>query len=275
MSRILQQWRAGRGLPDALVIDGHTHVGEWPHGANFDTVEEMAAGAVAVMDANGVDAACVLAGGYMWNGTDYTTGNDILLDLWRRLPERVIPFAHFNPNDRLADILAELKRVHGAGVRGIKLLNAYQDYPGDAPKLMELYRFADERRMLILNHHWSEKEIRRIAAEFPGTDFIFGHYGHWQDPVLREFPNVYANIWTLGSLGFLERGVRSVGAGKFVLGSDAFMNAISVGIGPVVYADIPDADKRQILGLTQGRLLDKVGALPASVKRKYDSLRSA
>lgn len=269
MSEILSRWRAGEGLPDVLVIDGHTHVGEWPHAANFENAEAMAAGSLAVMDANGVDAACVMGGGYMWNGADYRIGNDLLIQLWRRLPERIIPFAHFNPNDRADAILAELERVYAAGVRCIKLLNAYQGYPGDAPTLMELYRFADAHNMLILDHSWTEQEITRIAAEFPDTDFIFGHYGHWQDPILKQYPNVYANIWTLSSLGFLERGVGEVGPEKFLYGSDAFMNPISVGIGLVVYADIPDEAKRLILGQTQAKLLVRVGALPPGLKEKH------
>jgi predicted TIM-barrel fold metal-dependent hydrolase len=268
MSEILDNWRAGKGLPGVLVIDGHTHVGEWPHGANFDSVDDMAAGAAAVMDANGVDAACVMSGGYMSNGTDYRLGNDILVELTRRLPQRIIPFAHVNPNDHLDAILAELERVHAAGMRCIKLLNAYQGYPGDGPNLMALYRFAADHNMLILNHSWTNEEIVRIAREFPTVDFIFGHYGHRQDPVLTEFPNVYANIWTLASLGFLERGIRSVGPEKFLYGSDAFMNPISVGIGLVACADVPDEHKRLILGLTQARLLEKVGALPDELKRK-------
>jgi len=37
----------------------------------------------------------------------------------------------------------------------------------------------------------------------------------------------------------------------------------------VVYADVPDDHKRLILGLTQARLLEKVGALPAALKDKY------
>jgi len=271
MSEILRRWRAGEGLPGLRVIDGHTHVGEWPHGANFDTVDEIVDGVVAVMDANGVDAACVMAGGYMFNGSDYHIGNDILLELWRRLPDRVIPFAHFNANDETDAILAELERVYAAGVRGIKLLNAYQDYPGDGPHLMALYRFADEHNMLILDHSWTDEEIRRIASEFPSTDFIFGHYGQWKHEILREFDNVYCNIWNLGPLGFLERAFRELGPEKFLYGSDAFMNPISVGIGLVVYADIPDAHKRMILGENQARLLEKVGALPAALKATQGS----
>jgi len=268
MSEILERWRSGQGLGDVLVIDGHTHVGEWPHGANFEGIDDMIAGATAVMDANGVDAACVMSGGYMWNGADHRLGNDVLIELARRLGDRLIGFAHVNPNDALDAVLSELERVYAAGMRCIKLLNAYQDYPGDGPNLMALYRFADEHNMLILNHAWTLNELAAIAAQFPRTDFIFGHYGSGQDRLLRERPNVYANIWGLGSVGWLERGIRAVGPEKFLFGSDAFMNPISVGIGPVVYADIPDEHKRMILGLTQARLLDKVGALPASLKPK-------
>jgi len=271
MSGILQRWRAGEGLPDVFVLDGHTHVGAWQFGANFDSVEEAASGAVAVMDANGVDAACVLSGGYMFGGSDYTLGNDYLMELVKMLPNRLIGFAHFNPNDTLDNLMAELQRVERAGLRCIKLLSRYQQhYPGDWPNLMELYRFADEHGMLVLNHHWTNDEIARIASEFPGTDFICGHYANRLDPVLKEFSNVYTSIWNLGPLGFLERGFREVGPGKFLFGSDAFMNPISVGIGLVVYADIPDEWKRLILGINQARLLDKAGAMPEALKERLD-----
>jgi len=270
MSDILEEWRAGGGLPDVLVIDGHTHFGAWPRGANFVTVEEALKQCLAAMDSNGVDAACVLSGGYMASGSDYTLGNDVLIEFVGGAPDRLIGFAHINPNDHLENILAELKRVEEAGLRCIKLINAYQQrYPGDGPNLMAVYRFAAEHNMLILNHNWTNEEIASIARQFPSVDFIMGHYGNSRDPVLKEFSNVYANIWNLGNLGFLERGIQNVGPEKFLFGSDAFMNPMSVGIGLVVYADIPDDHKRLILGLSQARLLEKADALPPGLKDKY------
>jgi predicted TIM-barrel fold metal-dependent hydrolase len=270
MSRILDAWRAGEGLPDTLVIDGHTHIMAWPHGANFAALDEAVAEATIVMDANGVDAACVLSGGYMAPGADYTLGNDALIEIARRAGDRFIGFAHVNPNDGVEGVMAELERVERAGLRCIKLLNSYQQgYPGDGPSLMALYRFAAERDMLVLNHSWTNDEIARIAGEFLSVDFICGHYGPARDAVLRDFPNVYTSIWNLAAMGFLERGVGAVGPEKFLFGSDAFMNPISVGIGLVVYADISDDAKRMILGLTQARLLDRVGALPRSIKDRH------
>jgi len=270
MSDILQHWRAGEGLPDVLVIDGHVHAKEGSGGSNFASVEEVGREGAAYMDANGVDAACVVSVGYVTPGSDYRNGNDDLIALQRLLPDRLTCFVHINPNDSQEVILAELDRCERAGLRCIKLLNTYQqNYPAEGPNLMELYRFARERRMLVFNHSWPPAELARIATQFPEIDFVFGHYNPSQDAVLRERANVYANIWTLNSMGFLERGVRNVGPGKFLYGSDAFLNPMSVGIGLVVYADVPDEQKRMILGLTQAKLLDRIGALPRDLKKRF------
>ena len=273
MSEILDNWTAGRGLPGVLVIDGHTHIGDWPQGTTYHSVEEAVEESAALMDANGVDAACAMSGGYMMYGADYRLGNDFLLAVCKGLPERIIGFALVNPNDSRDAVLDELKRVHDEGVRCIKLINSYQnDYPGDGPNLMAVYEFAAGRNMLVFNHAWCNDVLESIAAKFPQTDFVCGHYSNRYDPILKARPNVYSNIWSYGPLGWLDDAYREVGAGKLLFGSDAFLNPMSVGIGPVVFAEIPDGEKRQVLGLTMARLLDKVGALPAALKRAYPEI---
>lgn len=271
MSRILEQWINGKGLPDTLVIDGHIHIGAWRHAATFNNSDEAAVESIRYMDANGIDAMCALGGGYLWGLNDYHSGNDFLLNVWKKIPDRMIPFLNVNPNDTRENVINELKRMYNEGVRCIKLINFYQEnYPGDGPNLMALYEFASENRMLIINHYWSEKVITDIAARFPDIDFIFAHYsGGYQDRVMKTFSNVYANIWVYGEMGWLDRGIKQVGAGKFLLGSDGFLNSLSVGIGPVVFAPVSDDEKRQILGLTMARLLDKAGALPELIKAQF------
>jgi predicted TIM-barrel fold metal-dependent hydrolase len=270
MSQILEQWINGNGFPGTLVIDGHIHIGEWAHAATFRNIDEAAVESIRYMDANGIDAICVLNGGY-WNGlADYHLGNDFLLAVWQKMPDRMIPFMCVNPNDTRENILDELKRMYKAGVRCIKLINHYQlEYPGDGPNLMALYEFAAMHKMLVVNHAWDENEINKIAPRFSEVDFIFAHYwGGYQDTVLKTYANVYANICNYGQMGWLDRGIRQVGAGKFIMGSDGFLNSLSVGIGPVVFAKISDEEKRLILGLTIARLVNKVGALPERLKVK-------
>ncbi|MDD5678609.1 MAG: amidohydrolase family protein [Kiritimatiellae bacterium] len=270
MNDIKADWIAGRGLPGTLAIDGHIHIGEWPHATTFRSVDEAVDESRRWLDSNGVDAFCAVSGGYVFGKANYRLGNDFLLKVWRRMPERMIPFLGINPGDSRDNVLMELKRMTDAGVRCIKLLNTYQgNYPGDGPNLMALYEYAAEHRMLVFNHGWTHEVIRKISRQYPETDFIFGHYGTGHDPVLKSCPNVYANIWNYDQWGWLDQGIRNVGAGKFMLGSDGFLNALSVGIGPVVFADVGDDDKRLILGLTMARLLDKVGALPKALCGKH------
>jgi uncharacterized protein len=276
VSAILSAWKRGLGLPDTLVIDGHVHVGEWPHAATFADVDEAERESAAYLDANGVDAFCAVGGGGMFNATDYRVGNDFLLALWRRLPDRLIPFLSLNPNDTPADLREELERMHGEGVRCVKLINDYQErYPGDGPNLRLVYEFAARRGMLVFNHAWDPHVIREVSQRHPDTDFVFAHYHEGLDEVLVERPNVYTNIWSLGSLGWLDRGLRRVGARKFMLGSDGFLNPLSVGIGPVVFSAASDAEKRLVLGLNAARLLAKAGALPAALERRYAAARVA
>jgi predicted TIM-barrel fold metal-dependent hydrolase len=233
-------------------------------------VDEAVARSTVLMDTHGVDAVGAVGGGYMWEGTDYRLGNDFLLAVWRRMPERLVPFLSVNPNDTRDRLIAELERMFDAGVRCIKLINRYQQqYPGDGPNLMAVYEYAAAHTMLVFNHGWTNDVAVRIATAFPETDFVFAHYSNGLDPALKARRNLYANIWGYWAMGELERGVRQLGAGKFMMGSDGFLNPLSVGIGPVVYGPFTEDDKRLILGLTVARLLDKVGALPASLKAKY------
>ena len=206
-----------------------------------------------------------MAGGHMQTGTDYRVGNDRLLRWWRALPDRAIPFFHVNPNDPRERVMAEVERMHGEGMRAIKLINAYQEnYPGDGPVLMAVYEFAAEHSMILFNHHWSYDELDRLAPQFPDTPFIGAHGAPLA--LLKKHANVYANIWSYGSMGWLDRAVAEVGAHKFMLGSDAFMNCVTAGIGPVLHAPISDDERRMILGLNTARLLDRAGILPQSLR---------
>lgn len=266
MNTILGNWKAGRGFPDILVIDGHLHFHAWPHGANFDSLAEAVEGALELMDAHGVEAGCVLGGGAFVCGDDYTAGNDELLTFTQACPDRFIGFAHINPNDSEAGVKAELDRIWQMGFRALKLINSYQqNYPDDGSNLMQVYRFAAEKNMLVLNHWWKPEVLDRIAAEFISVQFIAAHF--YPFPVL-ERPNVHCNIW--GLPGWIEEAVRRYGAEKFMVGSDGFMNPLSGGIGQVVYLDIPDADKRRMLGLNVARLLDSAGVLPPVLRSKMN-----
>jgi uncharacterized protein len=269
MSRLLDDWLAGRGLPDTLAIDAHAPLGGPCRAAAFDGAEQAADRAVALMDAHGIDLACV-AGGYLEAGADYRLGNDFVAAVCRRAPDRIVGFMALNPNDTRNRLLDELDRMRHEGIRGVTLgSRAQESYPGDGPNLMAVYEFAAEHRMPVLNGDWPVHVLMAISAQFPDAQFVLTRYRNALDPVLQARSNVCASISTQGTLGWLDRGIRSCGAHKFLMSSGGFCGSPAAGIGPVAFAPIGDDEKRLIFGLNAARILAQAGALPSWVKRRY------
>ena len=64
----------------------------------------------------------------------------------------------------------------------------------------------------------------------------------------KQVDNLYIGSCPLLSYGFTERLVAAVGADRIIFGSDLTWMPIGWGLGPVLFARIPLADKRLILG---------------------------
>ena len=254
MRTILHAFLTGDGFPNELVIDAHTHIGRGFDGSLH--IEAAAQRALTRMDAVGIDAACVMGSQYLIEG-DYREGNNDLLWLHEHYSDRFVCFLNINPHDKKENVLAELQRMYDAGIHGIKLINAYQNYPSEGSVLWALYGFAAERRLIVLNHSWGSSEtIDRIASNFPDMTMIIGHHTDSADDLLRKFPHLYLCTWSFVIPYQIEKAIKRIGADKIVFGSDAIINPFSAGLGPVVFARISDSEKRQILGLNIAQLLD-------------------
>jgi len=268
MNRYLTEWRQGKGLPDIPVVDGHIHLKDWRRRGIYNSFEESLQVIPAYMETHGIDMLWALSGGGMFYGNDYIPGNDQLLRWRDALPEKIVPFSHINPNDSQTRIMDELKRMYGNGVRGIKLLNRYQHkVPGDSEVLMEVYAFAEEYRMMVINHYWSPEEFDKISAAFPGTVFIGAHVAPAE--LLRTRENVYTSMWHYGSIGWLQRIAEEAPPEKIMVGSDAFGNCPSVGIGAVLHLNLPEEQIAGILGINALKLMKEFDVLPGWIQEKY------
>jgi len=189
MRNILQTFLEGDGFPNELVIDAHTHIGRGFDGSQH--IENAAQRALTRMDAVGIDASCVMGSQYLIEG-DYREGNNDLLWLHQHYPDRFVCFTNINPHDKLENVLIELQRMYDIGIRGIKLINAYQNYPSEGAVLWALYEFAAEHKLIVLNHSWGSGEtIDRIASTFPDMTMIIGHHTDSADDLLKKFPNLF------------------------------------------------------------------------------------
>jgi predicted TIM-barrel fold metal-dependent hydrolase len=233
------------GLPEGETIaDCHAHVGR---SSTYHVPRWTPAELVREMDRLGVETSCVFSFG---GGGRDDEANDLVLEAQQQWPDRFLAFAFPGVCRTAGDYEAELRRCIDAGFRGIKT------YTEDPELLRIACGVADRERLLILNHSWGRPEqLLSLAKQHPNAVLITGHTGRGYVGVWREVPNVYMCTCPLIAFGATEWYVQHYGADRLLFGSDMSDLPHAWGFGPVLYADISDADKRAILGGNLRRLL--------------------
>ncbi len=243
------------------IIDCHAHFGEF---SRVLILHRDAESMIKVMDAAGVEAACISS--FLSIGPDCEAGNDMVADAVRRFPDRFIGYAVVNPN-RPAEIRTELERCFDKlGMTAIKIHPAFHRYPVEGSAYRRVFEFAAERKLAILSHEWGSPQfLRELSTTYPEIRFIVAHVGFWNGredfnfaSVLREQPNVfvdlvYSNIY----YQLLERLVTMVGAEKILWGSDFPLHDMHYQLGRLLFAKLPEAQKRLIAGETVARILGR------------------
>jgi predicted TIM-barrel fold metal-dependent hydrolase len=154
-------------------------------------------------------------------------------------------------------MLPELERCFDQlGFSGIKIhLHSGRAY--DDPLYAPMYEFADARGLPILAHTWGIDSIRALGAmatRYQNASFLCGHTGAQDLRVYveeaRRSPNFFLELClSAGTPWIVERLVSSVGAGRIVWGSDTLLLSSGQQIGKVLFADVSEQDKLEILGL--------------------------
>ena len=234
-------------------MDCHGHLGEAsPNHVNHLPIEGM----LAEMDRCGMDH-CVVFGldGIMG---DETWSNDYIADAVRRYPDRFTGLTLVNLNHGEAALLAELERGFEMGLRGVKLINVYQGYPTEGPLIDVAVEFCHERDLIALNHDWgSARQIERLCTRYPRACFITGHANGSYSGVTQRCDNLFISTCPFHTWRKVEQFVELYGADRILFASDLTDLPIAWGIGPIMYAPIPEADKRKILGDNLRELLKR------------------
>lgn len=249
----LVQWgRTGLKPEGIKLYDNHGHVGGTA--GHYHVPQGDVEALIHEMDRFGIEKACVFSLSGVF--TDEVYGNDRAIEYIRRYPDRFVGFTLLNPHRGPQFMREELKRCADLGMRGIKLIPTYQGYPEEGPNIDIACQWAHEHRQLILNHEWGGiDQMRRLVATYPDACFFTGHTTTRYAPIMKEYDNLY--VCTCPVLGprTVESVVDAIGADRFLFGSDLTDLPISWGIGPVLFARIPESDKRKILGDTLKGLL--------------------
>lgn len=139
-----------------------------------------------------------------------------------------------------------------------------------------MWEYANDRGAIVLAHAWGPHSdpsmFRGIAAEYPNATILLGHCGGLEPEIsvalqlANEFDNVYLDLngAFIYSRVWLESIVPKVDSSKLLFSSDTMFNNICWEIGNVVFANIADSVKLDILGLNANRLLSE------RLHRKFD-----
>jgi uncharacterized protein len=246
--------RQGLAIRGEVVIDAHTHMGLSEHYALAQADPE---GLIATMQRYGISCACAFA--FAGVSSDYRHGNDLVADAVRRFPERFIGYTVLSANYP-EDLLPELERCSALGLRGVKLITAYQGHPEDTPRFFPVYEWCQARKKIILSHQWGAPAfLAEIARRYPDVCFVIGHLNAAYAEAVRRYDNVYTTTTFVPWPGAIAQAVGTFGADKILFGSDVPDLDPSLNLGPLLTAPITDEDKRAILGLNMQRVLAQYG----------------
>ena len=251
-----------------MVIDVHLHL--------FEDLEENERILAQCKNA-GINKICAFLSGMCSTGTVADDPNRFVMKLRDRHPDDVIAFARAHGQDGLKGV-EELRRVvEEHDFRGLK--QSYNVRASD-PAIFPLVEATIELKIPILFHTFMDKERRpereernpgetsalevvALARRYPEAMIVMAHYnlGDWEFGLkaVKDTPNIYPS--TGGSAldsGYIEAGVREVGAERLIFGTD---NTICGNMAKIYNAEITEEERRMIFGENLCRLLAKRGPL--------------
>jgi len=251
-----------------MIIDVHLHLFE-DHQENERILAQCKNA--------GIDKICTFLSGSRSTGAVADDPNRFAMELRKRHPNDVIAFARAAGQDGPKAVEELTRVVEDHDFRGLK--QSFNVKASD-PAIFALVEKTIDLRIPILFHTFMDKERRpdrlarnpnetsalelvQLARRYPEAVIVMAHYnlGDWEFGLkaVRDTPNIYPSTGGSGlAAGYVEAGVREVGAERIIFGTD---NSICGGMAKIYNAEITDEERRMIFGGNLHKLLTKRGPL--------------
>lgn len=270
MKPIMETIKSAELLRDIPFIDAHGHFGPWsityiPHAMDYGRV-------IAEMDRYGCDMVWMSASGPGYND-EPAVKNDHVFDFAAAHPGRIVPYCTLSANDP-GGTLPELKRCLAKGpCVGVKMHRYHQaEYSLLDPFMQPVLELLTEQCLLYMNHDLGDRaELEEVLRRYPDLRVMAGHF----NPRVNDLAGTHANLLdctcAASAPESIGHEVRRLGTARSMLvGSDFSLFCLAFGIGMVAYADISDADKRDILGGNALRVLERMSWFDRSMLQCTD-----
>ncbi|MBM3709272.1 MAG: hypothetical protein FJW61_02465 [Actinobacteria bacterium] len=181
----------------------------------------------------------------------------------------------FNPNFSKISLEIIKKYIGYKNIIGVKIHPSWhQCYPNDL-KYNDLWNIAEEKNFPILSHSWSTSVgnpiqrfsnpllFKNVVKNHPNLKLILAHAGGRGEyfykvmNLLEENENLYVDF--AGDVffrGLLKEFVSNVGSGRILFGTDLPWTDVRYHIANVLYADINERHKKNILSLNALKLFN-------------------
>ena len=250
--------RAGLPITDELLIDAHAHLG---HSPDFPIIRSNPAALLASMDRQGIRLTCLSSIQAIHGDAEH--GNAPVIEAVRRHPDRFFGYQVFDVG--YPEIVeAQLARGRAEGFRGIKVWSygARTGLPYNHPNYTPIFAHANAHALPVLAHVFGAEldELEPHIKAFPHVRWLLAHIGSARLEDYMRFARDYPSVWVELCLSSCPRGLieHLVAAGledKVVWGSDAVFLDQASQLGRVLFAQIPVAAKRKILGRNAATVL--------------------
>lgn len=256
---------AGEVFSDLEIIDAHCHLSNlFQFSISKCDIEEMVKDA----DRLGVNQLCIAPHAALC--CDYDYGNTLVREAAKRYPDRVLGYVTLNPNfpeefDAQLSAYAEIPQFIG-----VKLHPTMHRFPINGAPSMEVFARLRDRGGFALVHTWytcpycSPSMCEEVLREYPEVPFIFAHAAGTYEGAreVAALVNRYENAY-VDTSGFefsktsLEELLSMTDADKVVYGSDAPYHDMRSVFSRVVFAEIPEEQKRNIFAENFKRLITR------------------
>ena len=239
------------------IFDTHAHMGTARHSGRSATADEL----LRNMDRHGVDRAVAIPYPVVEN---HRREHDLIGRAVKQHPDRLVGAACLDPYIPVEEFREEVRRCREEhGFRALKLQPQYHGLNPFAASSGFFFETAREHHMAVICHTgaglpFSAPSLCMMPArKFPDVTIVLAHSGGGifvQEAILAAVfcPNIVLELSSLMPHQVLEV-LGHVPANRLMIGSDLPENT-GTETGKILTLDIPEADKRQILSQTAGRV---------------------
>jgi predicted TIM-barrel fold metal-dependent hydrolase len=244
---------------ESVIVDGHAHLGPREIGDEYAAMGAVysAEQLVQSLNSNGIKMATVFA---MRRLDDYTDANEYIFSSAKKYPDRIIPFARYNP--WLANSAKAFEdAIESSVVKGLKLHPGDDLFDPDDNIVHPFFELAERAKIPVVLHTGGSAKPSMVglaADRFPRVNFVLLHLGDFHDHVFvaKKCENVFIETSQCLYLHRIARRiVEKVGAQKIIWGTDVPYHYQEIEKRKLELAGLKEDELRLIMGANILRLV--------------------